>query len=255
MCGRFPIYGSNAKWCEIRDCVFDDAWFKGGGGTAYVGWQTSWDCLMEDVETFQMRHAPLYQWAASGNVIRTSVFHASDGQWHAGWTNENLFEQCVIESVRDHGAYGYGLWGSPPEDAAHGPNGPRNVVYNCDVRSPLAGVKMGGMNENWLILHNRFVVGKGPGIQARMASFDHIVRDNVFVVEDGRSPMIRLDTPDCLGVEIVGNRFYGGSGKFVSGAAQPAVLEDNKHFPLGEAPRPEPRVPSIYEWQQRHAAK
>ncbi|MCK4376158.1 MAG: hypothetical protein KAX19_12540, partial [Candidatus Brocadiae bacterium] len=39
MCGRFPVYGSMAKWCEIRDCVFDDAWFKGGGGTAYAGWE------------------------------------------------------------------------------------------------------------------------------------------------------------------------------------------------------------------------
>ena len=37
MCGRNPVYGSRAKWCEIRDCVFDDAWFKGGGGTAFPG--------------------------------------------------------------------------------------------------------------------------------------------------------------------------------------------------------------------------
>jgi len=65
-CGRFPVYGSMAKWCEIRDCVFEDAWFKGGGGTAYTGWDRCWDCLMENVETFKMRHAPLFQWAASG---------------------------------------------------------------------------------------------------------------------------------------------------------------------------------------------
>ena len=166
-CGRFPVYGSMAKWCEIRDCVFDDAWFKGGGGTAYTGWDRCWDCLMENVETFKMRHAPLFQWAASGCVIRKSVFHESDAQWHAGWTNENLIEQCVVESVRGHGGYGYGMWASPPEDAAHGPNGPRNVVYNCDISSQRAGLWMGGMNENWLILHNRFVVDRGPGVFAK----------------------------------------------------------------------------------------
>ena len=64
---------------------------------------------MENVETRKMRHAPLFQWAASGNVIRKSLFRESDGQWHAGWCNENLFEQCRIESVADHGSYGLGL--------------------------------------------------------------------------------------------------------------------------------------------------
>ncbi len=250
-CGRFPVYGSMAKWCEIRDCVFDDAWFKGGGGTAYTGWDKCWDCLMENVETFKMRHAPLFQWAASGCVIRKSIFHESDGQWHAGWTNENLIEQCVIESVRGHGGYGYGMWASPPQDAAHGPNGPRNVVYNCDVSSPRAGVWMGGMNENWLILYSRFIVDNGPGVSAKTASFDHIVKDNVFVLKDGKSPMIFLATSDCIGAEIIGNKLYGGNGGFVAGKGKPAVVETNKAFPLGDAPRPIPKIQSIYEWQNK----
>ena len=254
-CGRFPVYGSMAKWCEIRDCVFDDAWFKGGGGTAYTGWDRCWDCLIENVETFKMRHAPLFQWAASGCVIRKSAFHESDGQWHAGWTNENLIEQCIIESVRGHGGYGYGMWASPPEDAAHGPNGPRNVVYNCDVSSPRAGLWMGGMNENWLILHNRFVVDSGPGVLAKTSSFDHIVKDNVFVLKDGKSPMISLAAADCIGTEVVGNKLYGGNGKTVSGKAEPALAEDNDALPLGLAPRPAPEVPSIYEWQLQHVGK
>ena len=182
-CGRFPVYGSMAKWCEIRDCVVDDAWFKGGGGTAYAGWEHSWDCLMDGIETFKLRHAPLVQWAASGCVIRNGTFHESDGQWHAGWTNENLFENCVIDGTTGNGAYGFGMWGSPPNDDAHGPNGPRNVVYNCDVRSPKAGLWMGGMNENWLILYNRFVVNQGQGVAAQTASFDHIIRGNVFVLK------------------------------------------------------------------------
>jgi len=249
-CGRFPVYGSMAKWCEIRDCVFDDAWFKGGGGTAYTGWEHSWDCLMENIETFKMRHAPLFQWAASGCVIRKGLFHESDGQWHSGWTNENLIEQCVIESVRGHGGYGFGMWASPPEDTAHGPNGPRNVVYNCDVTSQRQGLWMGGMNENWLILYNRFVVDAGQGVFAKTASFDHIIKSNVFVLKDQKSPMVFLATPDCIGVEVVGNKLYGGNGKFVDGLGKPAVLEANEAFPLGEAPRPEPKVPSIYEWEK-----
>jgi len=251
-CGRFPVYGSSAKWCEIRDCVFDDAWFKGGGGTAYTGWDRCWDCLMENVETFKMRHAPLFQWAASGCVIRKSVFHESDGQWHAGWTNENLIEQCVIESVRGNGGYGYGMWASPPEDAAHGPNGPRNVVYNCDVSSPRAGLWMGGMNENWLILHNRFVVDSGQGVFAKPTSFDHIIKDNVFVLKDEKSPMISLAAEDCIGIEVIANKLYGGNGKIIAGKAKPSLEEGNKTFPLGPTARPVPKVPSIYEWQLIH---
>lgn len=254
-CGRFPVYGSMAKWCEIRDCVFDDAWFKGGGGTAYSGWDRCWDCLMENVETFKMRHAPLFQWAASGNVIRKSVFHESDGQWHAGWTHENLIEQCVIDSVRGHGGYGYGMWASPPEDAAHGPNGPRNVVYNCDVSSPRAGLWMGGMNENWLILHNRFIVDKGTGVFVKPTSFDHIIKNNVFVLKDDKSPMISLAASDCIGIEIIGNKLYGGNGKHVSGKAKPELLKNNEAFPLGSSTRPAPKVPSIYEWQLRNIQK
>ena len=134
-CGRFPVYGSAAKWCEIRDCVFDDAWFKGGGGTAYTGWDRCWDCLMENVETFKLRHAPLFQWAASGCVIRKSIFHESDAQWHAGWTNENLIEQCTVESVQGNGGYGYGMWASPPEDTRPRPQRPakRRLQLRCQL--------------------------------------------------------------------------------------------------------------------------
>jgi hypothetical protein len=250
-CGRHAIYGYQAKWCEIRDCVFDDAWFKGGGGTAYVGWETSWDCLMENVETFNFRHAPLFQWSASGNVIRKCDFHHSDGQWHSGWTHENLIEQCRIESVVGNGGYGYGLWSSPPEDDAHGPNGPRNCVYNCAIRSPKTGLWMGGMNENWLILHNYFDVGAGPGVLAKDASFDHILRDNVFVLRDSQAPMLHLASPDCTGVELLENRCYGGSGQICTGPVKPARLDGNRTAPLGNPGRPDVAVPSIYQWQRQ----
>ncbi len=69
-CGRNPIYASNAKFCSIINCKFDDAWFKGAGGTAYAGWEVAYDCLMDGIVTRQLRHAPMVQWSASGNVIR-----------------------------------------------------------------------------------------------------------------------------------------------------------------------------------------
>lgn len=253
--GRFPIYGSMAKFCEIRDCVFDDAWFKGGGGTAYTGWEVSYDCLMDGIETFKLRHAPLFQWSASGCVIRNGVFHQSDGQWHSGWTNECLFENCVIDSTTTaNGGYGYGMWASPPEDTAHGPNGPRNVIYNCDTESLKDGLWMGGMNEGWLVLYNRYVVRAGCGVSAKTASFDHIIRGNVFVLKDGKSPLLRIQNPDCSGIELVDNKLYGGNGQFSSGALEPAVSVGNQAFPLGDVipARPTPPVPSIYEWEKAH---
>lgn len=254
--GRHACYAAEAKWCEIRDSVFDDAQFKGGGGTAYVGWEKACDCLMENVTTYKMRHAPCVQWAASGNVIRKSTFHESDGQWHAGWTNENLFEQCTVDAKRGNGSYGYGMWASPPEDTAHGPNGPRNVVYNCDGRSPKTGVWMGGMNENWLILYNRFVVGSGPGVFAKTASFDHVIRGNVFALADSGQPGVRLATADCIGVELIDNVVHGGNGTLFSGSGKPSVDRNNRLFPASEdPPRPKPPVPSIFEWQRQNRDK
>jgi len=256
--GRFPLYFKPGKWNEIRNCVLDDAWFKGGGGTAYAGWEYSHDCLMENVTTYKLRHAPCYQWAASGNVIRNSVFHDSDGQWHSGWTHENLFENCVINSKPGHGSYGFGLWASPPEDKAHGPNGPRNVVYNCDVRSTKAGLSMGGMNENWLILFNRFLVGSGPGVTAKTASFDHIIRGNVFCLADAKQPALNLATADCIGVEFVDNIVCGGAETLVRSQAPLARNEGNQRRPAADfdqpPPRPVPAVPSIFEWQRQQAA-
>jgi hypothetical protein len=249
--GRHPVYTRMAKWCEVRDCEFRDAWYNGGGGTAYVGWERSYDCLMEDVTTWRMRHAPCVQWSSSGNVIRNSTFHGSDAQWHAGWTNENLFENCVVDAAGSWGTYGHGGWASPPHDKAHGPQGPRNAVYNCDFKATKTGLWMGGMNENWLILHNRFVVRGGPGIYASTCSFDHIIQGNAIAVASEKQPAIRLASSDCVGVEIVGNRVYGADGNLVGGEGQSIRLEGNSLEPFTESPsRPSPQVSSIFEWQR-----
>lgn len=249
--GRYPVYTRFAKWCEIRDCEFDDAWYHGGGGTAYVGWERSYDCLMENVTTRRMRHAPCVQWSASGNVIRDSAFHGSDMQWHAGWTSENLFENCTVDAAGRWGTYGFGGWASPPNDKSHGPEGPRNVVYHCDVKSPKAGLNLGGMNENWLIVYNRFQVESGPGVQARTFSFDHIIGGNVFGLDDATQPAVWLRTADCTGIELIDNQVYGGNGQLAEGPGQVLIDRGNRIFNADpERPRPAPKIPSIFLWQR-----
>lgn len=249
--GRHPVYAVHSKWCEIRDSQFDDAWYHGGGGTAYVGWEGSCDCLMENVTTRKMRHAPCVQWASAGNVIRNSTFLGSDAQWHAGWTNENLFENCRIEAAGKDGTYGHGAWGSPPEDEAHGPQGPRNVVYGCEIHAARSGLWMGGMNENWLIVYNRFLVENGPGISAKTCSFDHILRGNVIALANPKYAAIQLASDDCTGIEILDNRILGGSGQLVAGPGKPAVDTGNRFLRLtAKPPAATPPVPSIFQWQR-----
>lgn len=249
--GDKALYMPHNKRSEVRDTVFDRVWFN-QGGSGYIGWEHSFDCLMENVTTYAMRHAPVLQWASSGNVIRRSVFHGSDAQWHAGWTNENLFEEVIVDSSQRDGSYGNGMWASPPEDRGHGPNGPRNVVYNCNITSGKAGLWLGGMNEAWLILHNRFVVGRGPAIVMKTASFDHIIADNVFVLLDPQPAAIYIGSTDCTGVELTGNRLHGPVTQLVGGPGGLAVDRDNRVMQSGDIHRPQPAVRSIYEWQQAH---
>ncbi len=239
-----------------------EKWF-GYGGFSY-----GWDCLMENTVWHRFRHAPQVQFGSQGNVIRNSVFEGSDAQWHAGWSTENLFENCTIgpSGSNDsnngyYGSYGFGMYSTPSHDTTHGPNGPRNVVYNCDVSSPMDGVYGRGASENWLFLHNRFVVGNGPGFRADGGFFDAIVRHNTFILRTGKWPMLLLGTPDCVGFEVLDNTLYGGNGTVVDGAAATEVDRGNRALPavstnLAAAdfpPRPKADPPSIYEWQQKNA--
>jgi len=90
-------------------------------------------------------------------------------------------------------------------------------------------------------------------VDMKDASFDHVIRGNVFVLKDGASPMVRLRTPDCIGVELIDNALYGGNGEFAAGMARPEVIRSNAAHPLpqeGALPAPPaPPVASIYQWQ------
>jgi len=226
--GRMPIYFSPAKNCEMRDSICNDAWYKGEAGTAYCSWDRAYDSLADNMTTYELRHAPLVQWSASGNVFRNSTFSDSDAQWHAGWANENLFENCTILSDRGNGGYGYGLYSSAPGDTLHGPNGPRDVIYNCDVTSPLDGAWLGGSNQQWLFLHNRIVSDTGAGVLAMTKSSDHIIEDNTFLL---RNPTggINLSTADITGTEIVNNRLNGSLplAALAVGSSAPSVTSGN----------------------------
>ena len=253
-CGHNPVYGTHAKFCSILNCEFDGNRFNDRGGTAYAGWDNCSDCLIDGIITRRMRHAPVVQWGASGNVIRNGRFYHSDAQWHAGWSTENLFENCtIISDTREFGGYGNIFWASSPEDGGHGPNGPRNVVYNCDGSSISDGAFLGGMNENWIFAWNRLRVKKGVGFFLKTSSFDHILLGNTVILEDKNSPFLLFATPDCGGVELLGNTFSGGNGKLYSGLHKPFLEKGNRIIPLNTAlPRPQPAVPSIYEWQLKH---
>ena len=272
--GRMPIYGSHVKWAEIRDCEFNECHDVGGGGSGYVGWEVAFDCLLENVTTWNMRHAPNLDWACSGNVFRNSTFYSSDAQTHSGWCHENLFENCVIidpiGNRPEGGPYGHGFWATGPDDRSHGPNGPRNVFYNCDFQNDgdhrvfggmrrygPSGLVLGGMNENWLFFHNR-ILSRGPGILLLGASFDHVIKGNVFAVANDFPAVLVEDPSRAAGLELEGNVLYGGNGALVGGAeATVAASRENRVLARAEPapPRPEPEVPSIYEWQQARAGR
>ena len=254
MAGRSPVAANNSKFCSVLDCEFDDAFYKGGGGAAYTGWDCCYDCLTDGIVTKNMRHAPLVQWSASGNVFRNGVFYHCDAQWHAGWANENLFENCkVISDTKANGGYGNIFWASSPEDGSHGPNGPRNVVYNCDGFGIEDAIYLGGMNENWIFIGNRIRTVRKAGFFVKTASFDHIIKNNVFIFDSKDSPFMVFASPDCLGIEVSDNVIYGGSGVLYTGLQKPLKDVNNKFLKYDkDAPRPRLEVPSLYEWQMKN---
>jgi hypothetical protein len=262
--GRNSVYFPNSKFCEVRESEFDNALFKGGGGTAYIGFESSFDCLMDSVVTRKMRHAPVIQWAASGNVVRNSQFYNSDAQFHAGWTNENLLEGNLISAEsgdEENGTYGHGVFSSGPSSSEHGPQGPRNVIYNNDIVAQKDGIHMVGGNENWLILYNRVRSGTGYAVYGREKSFDHVLKGNVFIADRPKRSLVYFGAPDCTGIELIGNQFYAKDAKFLTFNGDVGTLgcdEANEVHPAAEArdaALPTPPVPSIYLWQKEHARK
>lgn len=261
--GRNPAYFLLSKHVEVRDCTFNNAIFKGGGGSGYVGFDRTWDSLMENVSATDVRHGPNIQWNSSGNVFRNGRFLRSDAQWHAGWTLENLFENNFIDARGTNGSYGHAFYASGPSIDIHGPQGPRNVVYNNDAIGRLDGLNMLGGNEGWLILYNRFDVGNGSvngrAVYAKEKSFDHIIEGNVFVLRRRMASAVSLGA-DSVGIELVNNAFYGVDAPLVSFAGPGVSLArdsgntQSTSVPTTTPARPTPAVPSIFQWQRDNLA-
>ena len=252
MCGRNPVWLENAKFSTIENCKFIDAWFKGGGKSAYVGFERSYDCLMDNVETYKMRHAPVLQWSASGNVIRNSVFLHSDAQWHAGWPHENLLENCrILTDTKEYGAYGHSFFSTGPADTSHGPGGPRNVVYYCDADSLESPVKLTGNNDNWIFVYNRFISRIGDGVFIRDGTNDLIFKHNHVLLKKADKAMLITAGIDSPGINLSGNRIFSSRADVVRGLVTPETNLENQLIPEREViPRPEPPMLSIYEFQK-----
>ena len=62
------------------------------------------------------------------------------------------------------------------------------------------------------------------------ASFDHIIRGNTFILEDGKSPLLLYKTSDCGGIELENNRICGGTA-LASGLGKPQVDRNNRLLP------------------------
>lgn len=252
--GTSAIYGVRMKNCEFINCKFTQPWRTKFGGLAYIGWDRAWDCLLSGVESYGMRHAPLFNWSCSGNVVTDSFFNESDAQWHTGWCHDNLIENSrIVTTTNKFNSYGWAFYAVPAEDAEHGGIGPRNVVYNCETTSFRGGLYLGGYNRNWLIMYNKFHITKGPGVLERLGGGENTFVGNTFVLEDKTSPAFFLESLDNRGNIIKNNILYGGNGVIVAGPATPAQMHENRSRPFRKnenITRPMAPVPSLYKWQK-----
>ena len=199
--------------------------------------------------------------------ISNSVFTNVDFNLHNVWPHENLLENSSYNGTDGYGGYGYGVYFSTGS-ALHGNGGPRNVMYNNDIRSKWNSIDLRGANEAPMFLYNRFHASFDtprsnhwsgvPGVYgAEFTSgvFDAILAYNTFILNNTASlplPMVKLSaTSDANpGIEVVGNKVYGGSGVIVSGGTTPLINSDNTAFPYpgnpATVPRPSPMEPSLF---------
>jgi len=244
------LWGRDNKWIEVRNLEVEDGWYK-GGGMAYIGWEESFDCLLDGANSRGLRHAPNIQYSSSGCVIRNGCFEDSDGQFHSGWPHENLIENCTVRSRRGNGSYGFGFLFSVNRQP-----GPRNVLYNNDFAAEtLPSLFIGGPCEGSLFLYNRFSTQKGPSAYLQFGAFNQTFLGNYFVSENPQPGFVFIASPDCTGNEFIKNTFGSlrpsidpGKLYFFSGAILPEV-NSNRYSETALEGRPSPKISSLYQWQ------
>lgn len=163
--GRHPVYYSKvwgAKHILIEDCVFDDAWHKGGGAQGYGGFEWAYDCMMRNVVMKDLRHAPNVQGFASGNVFTNCDFYNSNAEMHTFFARHNLIENCrIFKGDHWHGP----IWTTKYIDAIdhnHNPGAGRHVLFNnyMDGGTGGGGLRIGGLNY-WDVYAYNFIDAKG----------------------------------------------------------------------------------------------
>ena len=249
--GRNPVAIESSLQCEISDSEFDDGWYQIGGGTSYLGLGTSFDCLIQRIKTTRLRHAPIVNWSAAGNVFSQSSFYQSDANWHSGWCHENLVEACTIDASKGSGSYGWGIYTSRPE-TGHGSTGPRNVFWGNTILSPQTGAFLGGAVQGTAIVYNRFVVSQGPGVEAMSQTTGTSLIGNQFFISNANQPFFKNHRTGT-GWEVVNNTIYGGNGNLTIASSPARAKESGNIFkplvaPAGIAP-PRPPAASLREWQ------
>lgn len=260
-CGRNPTVFPGAKFCVQRNSLFNGGRYPNSGGSSnYAGWSdTAQDCLMDNVTTVRLRHAPNFQGQTNGSVIRNSTFENSDLQYHAFHPYENLIENCKVIASPGSGSYGYAMYVVKP-GGQHGIAGPRNVVWGNElIATHKAGVLMGGMTEGWQVVYNR--------VKAR-AIYDAlfaavVLRDktstttflgNDFTIEDGNYA-VKTEGDPGEGNAFIRNAFHGVSkDKFYQGDWT-LEAENNIFTADGERAAPWSMPPSLYLWQLASVGK
>jgi len=252
--GRFPITGMTKNF-EMRDSEISGAQyhFGVGGGSGYVAFSSAQDCLMENIKTEKLRHAPDFQHGAQGCVIRASVFEDSDAQFHRGRTYDNLLENCTVNSRGSNKSFGsYGPAVTVTTDPKTADVGSGNVIYKNTFTS--MNVYKGGKAfaldcgpaQGWLVAYNTFESDIGCAIASNGAGHDILFLNNSFSVANAEPPAV---TGDVSALRLVGNSFAGyAESEILPAGGNPAEFTGNTVTPPAETP--EPKIPSIYLWQK-----
>jgi len=236
--GRNPVAGMMKNF-ELRDTIVEGVQyhFGVGGGTGYLGFSNSQDCLMEDVQASRLRHAPNFQYGSMGCVIRNSRFEDSDAQLHASPNWENLLEGCVVNSRgtnQSYGSYGACLVLVARPDTM--PLGAGIVFYGNDF-SGYHGYPdgkaigwEGGGGTGWIFAYNRFIQDTGAALAFSKYPTGVKLLGNQFIVMSPGPEAIKGDVSQLV---LSGNRFapWTAENLFESGA----VPQGNRETTMGGA--------------------
>jgi hypothetical protein len=147
MTGSHPFVTEQVRNIEVKGCLFDGSWNKGGGGNGYFRLSRAWGCLVYKNILRNLRHLTL-QWSSSGNVVVGNDLDC-EINLHGGWERNNLIEMNVIRIPYNHshtnctigcdhidgvgaGETWYPIYWSAGAKAGKwsGSTGPRNIFFN-----------------------------------------------------------------------------------------------------------------------------